>query len=112
MVEMKFKVSIKTDYEFEVSKKEIYVDGIKSNVSWKTEKLIDGHYKTTLVCYDYSDWDETTKISWIPTQVRESRKDETFSFVHDRKNPSIQFLGYWTMRCLKNVNNYSTNKWM
>jgi len=109
---MKLKVSVKTDYEFEIYKKEIFVDGIKSNLSWKTEKIEGGNYKTTLVCYENTEWNETSNISWIPTQNRDGRVDDSFSFIHDRKNPSLQFLGYWTMRCLKNVNNYSTNRWM
>lgn len=108
---MKYKVSVKTDYEFEINKKEIFVDGVKSNLSWKTEKIKDDDYKTTLVCYDYNDWDETTEISWIPTMGRDGNMDQTFCFTHSKKNPSLQFLGYWTMRCLKNVNNYSTNHW-
>jgi len=55
---MKYKVSVKTDYEFEIDKKEIFVNGVKSNLSWKTEKIKDDDYKTTLVCYDYNNWDE------------------------------------------------------
>ena len=108
---MKMKVSVKTDYEFDIYNKEIFVDRSKSNMSWKTENIKDGKYKTTLVCYDYNDWKGTDEVSWIPTQNRDGNVDDSFSFVHQKKNPSIQFLGYWTMRCLKNVNNYSTNHW-
>jgi hypothetical protein len=104
---MKLKVSVKTDYEFEIRKKEIFVNGMKSNLSWKTEKTNDDDYKTTLVCYEHNNWNDTSEISWLPTQ----NMNEYFSFNHREKNPSLQFLGYWTMRCLKNVNNYSTNHW-
>ncbi len=110
---MKLKVSVKTDYEFEIHKKEIFVDGIKSNLSWKTEKINENDYKTTLVCYEYNNWNEKSEISWIPTRYRDGdkMKDDFFFFIHRVENPPLKFLGYWTMRCLMNVNNYSTNYW-
>ena len=107
---MKMKVSVKTDYEFDIYKKEIFLDGIKSNLSWKTEKIEENEYKTTLVCYDNNNWKETDEISWIPSKSS-NESDDSFTFFHRSRNPSLQFLGYWTMRCLKNVNNYSTNHW-
>ncbi len=100
---MKLRVNVKPMLiELDILKNEVYINSVLSNVYWKTESIdIDGkiEYKTHLVCRDYNHQNESE--DWIPND-----NGRIYSFIHERKNPNIQFLGFWIQRCLKNVNNY------
>jgi hypothetical protein len=85
--------------EIELSKKVIFIDDYPTTISWKNEKLDNG-FKTTLI------WDSEV------VTFRNSKGDrEEYGWYSDTERVSLQFLGYWIMRMVTNVNNYSENKW-
>jgi hypothetical protein len=83
----------------DLSKKVVLIDDYLTTISWKTEKL-DYGFRTTLI------WDSEV------VTFRNSKGDiDEYGWDSDSERVSLQFLGYWIMKMVTNVNNYSENQW-